>query len=312
MWDLCCIGDINFDVIVYPFRHTPEEDEQIVDSIFLERGGSATNCACVASSLGLGTVLLCKLPSDELGQWLRNRVETHGVDVRSPKSERNAGITVALTEKSGKRSFVTYRGTNTDFTMDNIDFGAIKSSRHLHYAGFWIVERLHGEPSKKILGYAKEHKLSTSLDLGWDFYGWSKKRRKLVYDLLPHVDTIFLNKAEIRSLTATRNTRLAVNSLFKAGVSRIMLHLGKQGSKIYEKKQSVDIPSIPCEPRNTTGAGDAYAAAFIYGMLKGHNIRRAATLASACASLYISHDPGYVPTLVEVNKMVKTYGLEGT
>ena len=101
MWDLCCLGDINFDVIVYPYKHTPEEDEQIVDTIFLERGGSATNCACVASALGLGTALVCKLPPGELGDWLRRKVETHGVDIKSAKSERN-GLTKS---PRGRKSF---------------------------------------------------------------------------------------------------------------------------------------------------------------------------------------------------------------
>ena len=307
MYDLCCLGDINIDVIVYPIDVVLHGNEQIVDSVYMTKGGIAANCACVASSLGLGTVFLSRLPSDQIGEWLSRKMKSHGVDMRVSKSTKTAGITVALTQKSGKRTFLTYRGTNTDFRIDNVDFGSIKNSRHLHFGGLWIVEQLLGEPSERILKYAKENGVQTSIDIGWDFFGWKEKRRKMIYRILPYTDIIFLNGDELKALTNTRNKKLAIKFLFDKGVKIAVVHKGARGCDIYTKDGKIDIPAFKTKPVNTTGAGDAYAAGFIYGLLNGYSLKKAGTFASATASLCISHDPGYMPTRAEVNNLVKTY-----
>ena len=106
MYDLCCLGDLNVDVIVFPVDIVLHGHEQLVDKIYMTKGGVAANCACAAASLGLKTVLLCRLPSDEVGEWLAKKVEGHGVELRTSKSAKHAGITVALTQKRGQRTFI--------------------------------------------------------------------------------------------------------------------------------------------------------------------------------------------------------------
>lgn len=305
LYDLFCLGDLNVDLITEGLRSLPKPDKQVLSNISLSRGGSAANLAAFSRGLGLRTALCAGVSDDIFAFWLIKHMKGLGVDLFIKKILGSTGITMALNLESGKRSFITSRGVNIELRFKDIPWDIVKSSKHFNWSGFWHNEGLHKD-ALRIMKKAKNLKCRTSLDIGWDYKGWTKKRKHLVLALLPFVDVFFLNLSELKHLTLEKNMRKATKLLLDSGANIIALHRGKLGTTIYSKDSNFTVPSFPVLHLNPTGAGDAYNAGFIYGMLRDYSLPKIATIACANASLHIKMEKDYIPSIKNVFKLIRT------
>jgi sugar/nucleoside kinase (ribokinase family) len=122
--------------------------------------------------------------------------------------------------------------------------------------------------------------MTTSLDTGWDPTGqWD------VAETLQWVDVFLPNEEEVSAMTGEKNLSRAASKLLAKGPSAIVIKRGPQGCTVATREGSIDIPAFKVKPIDTTGAGDAFDAAFIFGFLRGKTLTECARYGNAAGAL---------------------------
>lgn len=320
-YDVIVIGDLFCDIVTAPIADYPERDRQIGCKFALDIGGQAANCAVASASLGLKTALICKTGSDMLSQWLRSELQKRGVECFASVTEKedlqHPGITVSIAFKDGSRSMLSDRGANIDFAAEDIRFDLLSETRFIMRAGHWNTEALFSA-NKQILESAKSAAIDTGtdtdtdtytytytgLDIGWSAYlGWTAHARQTVFDLLPSIDFLFINEAEMHELLSEKKgigeedregegegeeKGAYAYELLEKGCKNVIIHRGVHGSAWITKEFEIRSPAFDVQPINPTGAGDVFNAGFIYAVLNGREARECLRFANACAATYIS------------------------
>jgi len=299
--DVTSIGDINLDAITSKLKELPEKDSQmVVSDMSLSSGGCAANFAKAISGLGLETRFIGKVGDDLIGEFLRNSMDD--VEIVLSKGSKS-GITFAMVFEDDTRSFVTYPGSNGEFTIENVDFDLIEG-KYLHVGSFFL-QGLR-EDTKKVLDYAHGKGMTTSFDTGWDPAGWGREDVKLVRKILKDIDIFFPNLKEGEAITGAKGKEDVCEELLSLGPQIVALTLGSEGSYIATKKERISIPPIKVDVLDTTGAGDVFGASFVYGHSNGWTLEKAGRFANAAAALSTrGYGSDEYPAREEVDELLK-------
>jgi len=281
--DVTCIGDVNVDVLTSNLLSLPPKDSQILlDDVRLSTGGCATNTAKALATLGAKTRLIAKVGNDTYGDFVRKDLGKVGnLNLAFAKGNRT-GVTIALTFKDKTRSFLTYPGGNGEFSINDIDYDLIEG-KCLHVASFFLQGMR--EKTKKILDYAHEKGMITTFDAGFDPRGWRRQDVTLVRKVLKDVNIFFPNLVEGQKITGEKKKDDVVDALLSLGVGIVALKLGSKGCYVCTEKERIFIPAYKVKVVDTTGAGDVFAAGFLFAYLKAWDLKRCARFASATAAL---------------------------
>ncbi len=282
--DVYAIGDANWDVLVF-LDNFPDEDKQIVSRFYWVPGGEAQNTARKLWELGARVKLVARIGRDELGQHLAKI---------SPFAEftldgKKTGTTFAFVFKDGTRSFVTDRGANENLDWSQVDRSDIESSNFVFKGGYW--HNLAFRENKydiKLFKLAKDLGKPTGLNLGWNYTGWDDNKRESLFKLFEYTDYLFLNRDEAEDITQETG-RKALNTL--AEYTNVVLHNGEECCIFKSKSVEAAFPGEPVYPRNPVGAGDAFNAGFILGLLKTNDIGHACKLGNKIAAEHVSEQP---------------------
>lgn len=298
--EVTSIGDINVDLIISRLRDMPGRDSQvIVPGIALSSGGCASNFAKAVGRLGMPVRLIGKVGGDVFGDFLKG--DFTGVDLRLLTGS-GTGVTVAITFEDSTRSFITYPGSNSELGLGDIDFNLIEG-RCLHIASFFL-QGLRGDTSR-IIDYAHDRGMKVSFDTGWDPRGWSREDTRLVQDILHEVDIFFPNTSEGRAITGAVDEKDVCDRLLDMGPEIIALKRGKRGCYIVTGDETHTLQPVRVETVDTTGAGDVFDAAFIFGYLRGWNLEKTGKFANAAAALSTTgYGTGKYPTEDEVQGLL--------
>lgn len=297
-YDLVCIGDAFCDVIASRIPALPKPNEQAATGIFFVRGGEAANTAAAAAMLGLRTAFVGKVGKDVFGDWLEGQLRSSGVDAFISRDPRKpTAVTLALSIGRDDRRFVSDPGANEDLSVDDVGLEILERATHVLRGGFWHTKKLLSK-NRLLFKAAKERGCSTSVNMGWDYGGWTAKRRGFVYSCLPFLDFIFLNERELSALAKSPKV------LRSKGVKNVVVHKGEKGCEIMGVKDRLSSPAFKVRTVNPVGAGDVFNAGFIYGSLKGWDFERTAEFANAAAALHISKKD-YLPGAREVRRFLR-------
>lgn len=276
-------------------------------------GGSPTNMSVGCRRLGLNSALLTAFGEDPVGDFLAHFLNQEGVDIRfSPrKPGRNTSVVVLGIEPPAKFPLVFYRENCADIGLDIEDVLAspIAESRVFQFAG----TNLSKEPSRSATIFAAElaRRAGTSVVLDLDFRPdqWHDPRAYgvAVRSVLTLVDIVLGTEDEINAalLTDPRAVRLTHSQISDARVAgntaehsrtlmehgpRIVLEKrGQHGCRIHRRdKVAEDVPGFPVTVQNILGAGDAFGAGFLYGYVKGWDLREAVLLGNACGAIVVT------------------------
>ncbi len=301
------VGDLNIDLISQPLADFPrKEASTIIDYYVLMVGGCAANFAAATSTLGLSTRFLGLLGDDAMSDWLIKEMEGHGVEVRvERRAGMTCGITLAFAFEDGKRSYLATLGSNAQLRLGDIDLDLLEDLEHVHRSGYWWSDHMVGEATASVLEHAQRNGAQTSLDIGWDYKGWSKERVKSVYSCLPHTDVFFVNGEEVEKLTGSKDPLKGARKLLETGPGMIALHLGKTGSAVVTPQGTVLGKPHDVEVVNPTGTGDVFNASFVYGLLQGWDLQRVTDFAVATAEVHIQRKDRSFPTLEKVEAFLR-------
>ncbi|MBN1762196.1 MAG: carbohydrate kinase family protein [Methanomicrobia archaeon] len=290
-YDVVVIGDVFCDIITMPIADYPERDKQLGCEFMLKLGGQAGNCAAACAALGLNTALICKLGTDALSHWVRSELLKLGVDCFAALAKReehqHPGITVSIAFDDGSRSMLSDRGANVDLREEDANTELLRKARFVMRAGHWNTEGLFAA-NNKLLRVAQSAGACTGVDIGWSAYlGWTVRARQTVFNLLPDTEFLFVNDAELQSLSE-KIGRNGARDVLEKGCQNVILHRGAQGSAWISHEFELSFPAFDVEPLSPTGVGDVFNAGFIYAVLNGKEAEECLRFANACAAVYLS------------------------
>jgi sugar/nucleoside kinase (ribokinase family) len=299
-FDLLVLGDVNPDLVLRGGDVVPAfgQAEHLVDEATLTVGGSGAITACAAVRLGL-TVAMCGVVGDDtFGAYMREQLATRGVDTRGIAVDPNrpTGVTVVLSA-GDDRAILTSAGTIGDLRRELIDDGLLTAARHVHVSSYFLQPGLAAALPALFAG-VREAGGSVSVDPNWDpAGGWDGG----LLDLLKVTDVFLPNAVEATRLARTSDLGTAARTLAQHG-DVVVIKDGPDGSLAVAGGDLIRQPAPELRPVDTTGAGDAFDAGLIAGLLGGRELPAAMRIANVAGALTTQAPGGVdsVPTMAEV------------
>jgi sugar/nucleoside kinase (ribokinase family) len=252
-------------------------------------GGSAANAIHGLSKLGTKCGFIGKVGSDEYGNFYENDLNEAGVSSSLYRSNTETGRAYTFITPDSERTFATYLGAAIELMADDLVSEMFKGYDVMHIEGYLVQNKALIEKAFKI---AKERSIKVSLDLA--SYNVVEANRDFLTKVIPEsVDIVFANEEESKAYTGKMPLD-SINEL--AGQCEIaVVKIGKEGSLVKSGNFMVKISTVPGKVIDTTGAGDQYAAGFLYGYTEHQEIEQCGRLGSLLASAVISNYGARIP-----------------
>ncbi len=252
-------------------------------------GGSAANTCAVASALGAKVAYLGKVAEDQLGQVFAHDITASGVHFPSIPL-RDAAPTarcLILVTPDGQRTMNTYLGACVSFDESDVDTALVGTARVLYLEGYLFDPP--GAQRAFCRAAAAAHAAGRQVALSLSDPFCVDRHRPAFRDLVRRdVDILFANEAEITSLYQVNHFEDAVEAA-RDDVMLAALTRSEAGSLIVQGRQTIAVAAEPTRAVDTTGAGDAYAAGFLAGLVSGKPFPICGRLGSIAAAEIISH-----------------------
>lgn len=250
-------------------------------------GGSCPNTIIALSMLGVDTILAGKVGKDAFGRQYRENLKTFFVEDELVDCDSATGSSIIFVTPDSERTMSTYLCANRLFNENDINVESLKKASLFYFTGYmWDTENQQNA-ILKALKIAKESSTKVAFDIADPF---AVKRYKDVFlNLIKNdIDIVFANKEEASILLGKETPLENCIELGKICETAIVKQ-GLDGSIISHKGQIFEIPIHgSVNPVDTTGAGDVYAAGFIYGLCRGLGIIECGRVASILAGEIIS------------------------
>jgi sugar/nucleoside kinase (ribokinase family) len=257
-------------------------------------GGSAANATYNAARLGLRTTFLGKLGHDELARVYRHAFEKAGVDGTRFKRGLIANARcLALVTPDAQRTLRTCLGAAMTLSPGEINAADFHDCRHAHIEGYLVFNRALADA---VLAAARSAGCTTSLDLS-SFEVVNASREWLFSQFHKGIDVIFANEDEIRTLFQDQHSDYATLAQKLAGLGVLAaVKVGKDGAWVAADGALHRIAPVSiADVVDTNGAGDAWAAGFLYGYLRGWSLPQSGALASLLGAETVMHMGPIIP-----------------
>jgi sugar/nucleoside kinase (ribokinase family) len=265
----------------------------------LSAGGSAANTIHGLAMLGASTGYIGVVGEDELGgSFVRDLIQA-GVEPHMIHSQQETGRAIALVTPDSERTFATYLGAAIELSAEHltspptpllkergeastrIEGGGthpiFSKYQYFHIEGYLVQNH---ELVLRAVELAKENGLIISLDMA--SYNVVEANRDFLHDIIKrYVDILFANEEEALAFTGHQPDK-AVHEISKF-VEIAIVKTGKNGSLVKTVAEYCEIGIIPVSSIDTTGAGDLYAAGFLYGHSRGLSLQRCGELGAMLA-----------------------------
>ncbi len=290
MPDVTCVGGLTADVVGKPIDRLPDRGRlALVERMELHSGGCAANTGVGLAKLGVRTAVIGKVGADGFGDYLVNVFKSHGADAGGVVRDQEVATssTMVMVHGDGERSFLHYIGANATLMVEEIDRERVRASKVLHIAGSLILPGIDGEPTARLLKWAQGEGVTTALDTCWDSRG---RWLELIGPCLPYVDYLLPSFEEAKMLAGGREDPGDVaRFLLDQGARVVGLKMGEQGC--YIRSASGDdfrVPSLPVLAVDALGAGDAFVAGFVAGIVQGWDLERCARFANVVGACCVT------------------------
>jgi sugar/nucleoside kinase (ribokinase family) len=254
-------------------------------------GGSAANTIVGVAMLGGKAAFIGRVKQDELGETFARDIRASGVAFSTPMAKDGPATarSFILVTPDGQRTMNTYLGAAQDLTPDDISVDEIRSAQVLYLEGYLWDPKQAKEAFVKAAGIAHDNDRTVALTLSDAFC--VDRYRKEFLELIRNktVDLVFANEAELKSLYESSDFDSAVAALRK-DASIAVVTRSEKGAMVVTRENTETVPAFPVDRVvDTTGAGDLFAAGFLYGFAKDLPHVNSLRLGALCAAEIISH-----------------------
>lgn len=331
----------NYDVITYG-RSSIDLYSNNIGSPFEEIkefgafvGGSPLNIAVGAKRLGLKSALLSAVGNDMVGKFLLNFLEKEGVGteyIPVKNSARTSAVILGI-EPPDNFPLVYYRDNCADskVNIDDVIKAEIGNTRLFEIS----ATALNIEPTRSAAFFAaeqaKENNVPILIDLDFRSDQWYDPRafgvttraflnyakmaigteEEILATMLKDPTQISIKNQQISAPEISGNVEEAIEQILKTRVEVLIVKRGIKGSTVYlENGESYDVPGFPVDVVNILGAGDSFAAGFIFGFLSGWDLYKCCRLANACGAILVTKHgcANFNPTYDEVMNFIESKG----
>ena len=253
-------------------------------------GGSAANTVAGLASMGASTSFIGKVHDDQLGQVFTHDINTIGTSFTTPPSINGPATAhcIVFVTPDAERTMCTYLGACVNLTEEDIDEKIVRSSKISYLEGYlWDPEPAKAAFRKAIhIAHDEGNKVALSLSDPFCVERHHEEFLKLVKD---GVDILFANEDEIKMLYGSDNLQDAAR-LAQQDCDIVAITCGAGGCIVINKDEITSIQGINVTNLiDTTGAGDLFAAGFLYGLLSKKPISECGALGNLVASEIITH-----------------------
>ncbi len=269
------IGHVTCD-IVCPLDGWPAIDTKtVLPGIMLAGGGPTANTLAGLARLGIGTAIVGQLSDDVLGRYTLEAHRTDGVDISHLRLDPAAvsPVSVLLSDlAAGTRTIFLTKGGHTQLDPDVLDLAWLAQAQVLHFDGHQLPASLAA--AKAAQGWPQ---VTCVLDAG--------SLREGMLELAKLCDVVIASRRFASDATGESDPTVALRALAAKGFSSIGITCGKEGSYFMDHGQVRFQQAYVVNTQDTTGAGDAFQAGYIYGLLQCWPIAQRLRWASAVAAL---------------------------
>jgi sugar/nucleoside kinase (ribokinase family) len=282
--DLVTFGEVAVDVILAGVDQVPKRWSVLgrVKAARILPAGTAGYVAQCFSKLGGQASVAGKIGEDSIGRFLlgefaRCRVSTRDVLVARGVSTEIS--TVIVYRNGNKSSMVTWI---LPLELKEFNAHSITQGRAFHFAGYLLYPNLWRKRAAPLFRAAKRKGLLVSADPQMSATGeWSTPFR----GILQHLDLLLLDEEEARKVSRRNHIHDAIQSLLRRGVGIVAVKTGARGCVVGRGDELLKVRGYRTRPVSTIGAGDAFDAAFIYGLLQKWSLRRIAQFANVVGAV---------------------------
>src|ERR1700680_2018552 len=308
-YDVLGIGNAIFDVLVQTDESFLAEhgmikggmaliDEARAASIYEDMGpagemsgGLAANTIVGVANLGARAAYVGKVKDDQIGRMYMHDIRAAGVAFETrPASDGPAtGCSYILVTPDGERTMNTYLGAAQELSPDDIDAGQIAASRVIYLEGYLWDPKNAKDAFVKAATIAHDAGRQVALTLS-DSFCVGRYRGEFL-DLMRSgtVDLVFANEAELHSLYQTADFDTALTQL-RSDTRLGVVTRSEKGCVVASTDGVIAVPAFPIRAMvDTTGAGDLFAAGFLFGLVRGAGHENAGRLGALAAAEIIQH-----------------------
>ena len=281
-----CAGSVVYDILVRPVDDAPWGTTTYVESIDPHVGGNGANTSIALARIGVPVRLIATVGNDDRGGLVRDALLRAGVDTAAVTVVAEAtASTVVIVNSAGQRKFLHRLGASELAFQQPVEFTPelVGGATHFHLASFFILPGIRANGAE-MLRRARSAGLTTSLDTTWDPLGrWSAD----LTPCLPNVDFLFLNEDEALRITGSSCPTEGARYALAHGASTAVMKLGERGCAIYTHEREIRCPAYEVDVKDTTGAGDCFAAGLLAAIQRGASLEEAGRFANAVAAMSV-------------------------
>jgi len=267
--DVIGFGALNMDRIYRVNRLAGADEESYIKEVAESCGGSAANTIIGLSRLGMKTGFLGKVARDREGKILRNNLGKEGVDTRALiiSPEGRSGTVHGFVDGEGERALYVDPGVNDQVKLPEIDYAYTANCNLLHLSSF-VGGSIKAQEA--VLDRIPDD-IAVSMDPGMLY---AHKGLKSLHKLLTGTDILLLNQQEVEVLLPGLEFEEQVEALLDYDIKILAIKNGSEGCFVSDGDEYHQIYAFEVSCKDTTGAGDAFNAGFIYGILYGRSFKK--------------------------------------
>ena len=284
--EVVVFGSAAMDILIK--TEIPDHDEVVLsEETYRTPGGSAANVAVALSKLGIQTSFGGKIGGDFNGLLLVKEFIREGVDISNLKIEPNKKTPepVVLVDSNGEKRIIVPYGDDIALSIENpdeIDWGLLKSTRCLY------IGEMFREVSAVVSSYGHNY---NKLVVYRPSTAYMKQGVESIEPILKNTDYLLMNSKGWELLQSSSMEKLGTpTDLLAYGCSTIIITQGVHGCNIYQREREFTVPAEKVDAVDTTGAGDAFAAVLIKGLIEDMDLYDSVRLALK----YASHSVQYL------------------
>jgi len=280
-YDVLCVGILVADLFVPPLPRLPLPGElQLVEDMLLSTGCCAANAAMDLARLGTRVAVAGKVGNDFFAGFVRQELEAKGVDVTGIRQSATAptASTVILPVAGQDRRYIHAVGANAELRVDDIDLDQVARARVLYVGGYLLFPGFEPAGLAQLFRFARDCGIQTVLDVAGPK---AEQGLELLAPVLPFTDVFLPNQDEAAILTGERDTWRQAEIFLEQGAQTAVITRGAEGVLVRAQTAAFSAEALPIEFVDGSGAGDAFDAGYIVGLLEGWDLERTVAFASA-------------------------------
>lgn len=272
---------------------THERQEEIIaalrargDMRKMMDGGSVANSLYAISNFGGRSFFLCKVADDEAGNFYLRELGQRGIGICGDFHQVETGRCLIMISPDAERTMYTFLGASEFLSPADLDFDAVRRSKYVYIEGYQVSSDSGRAAAVELRKFAAENGVRTALTFSDPslLEIFPEQMKEMLGD---GVDLLFCNEQEARLWTGAADLGEACVAL-RPFARRFVVTRGAKGSVLFNGNHFIELDAHKVKAVDTTGAGDAFAGGFLYGLTSGRSFAEAGRLASRAAAKVVS------------------------